>query len=274
MAHRRPREVPNTFCAAPRSRRHAFRYRRAVRFRRQRTTRRRVSRQAARQCDRRQQVRIVRPATANASSMAGRNPSAPSANSRCAISGPIASTCTICIAGTNACPIEDSVGAMAELLRAGKIRAIGLSEVGCGDAAQGTRRAPHCGAAVRVFVVDAESRNRGARRMPAAGDHAGGILRRSGRGFLTGALQSPAELARRRHPAHDAAIPEPHFEENSRLLAPLDAIAAPWLYTGPAGARLGVVARGSRNRYPGHHESDAPGGKLWCGRDSSRCCHA
>ena len=53
-------------------------------------------------------------------------------------------------------PIEDSVGALADLVRAGKIRSIGLSEVSAATPAQGPRGASHCGGADRVFAVDAQ----------------------------------------------------------------------------------------------------------------------
>jgi aryl-alcohol dehydrogenase-like predicted oxidoreductase len=64
-------------------------------------------------------------------------------------------------------PIEDTVGAMADLVRAGKVRALGISE-----AAPATIRRS-CGAsdergADRIFVVDPPCRGLGAGRLPRA----------------------------------------------------------------------------------------------------------
>ena len=122
-------------------------------------------------------------------------------------------------------PIEDSVGAMADLLRAGKIRAIGLSEVG----AQTLRRAHavHPIAAMQSeyslwtrnpeIAVLEECRRLGVTLV---------AFSPLGRGFLTGALRDPAQL-------HEGDIRHtmprfqpPNFDENTRLLAPLGAIAA------------------------------------------------
>ena len=122
-------------------------------------------------------------------------------------------------------PIEESVGAMADLVRAGKIRAIGVSETGAA-----TLRRAH--AVHPIAAVQSEyslwTRNpeiavlEECRRIGAA------LVAFSplGRAILTGALRSPAAFAegdlRRGMPRFQS----PNFEENLRLLAPLDAIAA------------------------------------------------
>jgi aryl-alcohol dehydrogenase-like predicted oxidoreductase len=140
-------------------------------------------------------------------------------------------------------PIEDSVGAMADLLRAGKIRAIGLSEVG----AETLRRAHavHPISALQseyslwtrnpdVAVLD-ECRRLGITLV---------AFSPLGRGFLTGALQSPAELhegdIRRTMPRFQP----PNFDENSRLLAPMDAMAAQIGCTRAQLALAWVLSRG------------------------------
>ena len=64
-------------------------------------------------------------------------------------------------------PIEESVGAMADLLRAGKIRAIGLSEVGAATLRRAHAVHPDRRAAIRILAVDAQSRDCGARGVPA-----------------------------------------------------------------------------------------------------------
>jgi hypothetical protein len=122
-------------------------------------------------------------------------------------------------------PIEDSMGALVELKTAGKIRAIGLSEVGAA-----TLRRAH--AVHRVAALQSEyslwTRNpqiavqEECRRLGIS------LVAFSplGRGFLAGTMRSPAEL-------HDSDIrrtmprfqPE-HFQHNARLLAPLAAISS------------------------------------------------
>ncbi len=122
-------------------------------------------------------------------------------------------------------PIEDSVGAMAELVIAGKVRAIGLSEISAA-----TLRRAH--AVHPIAAVQTEyslwTRNpeigvlEECRRIGAA------LVAFSplGRGFLTGALLDPTELAegdiRRGMPRFQS----PHFETNRSLLGPLEHIAA------------------------------------------------
>ena len=54
-------------------------------------------------------------------------------------------------------PIEETVGAMAELVKAGKVRFLGLSEASP-DTLRAPQSAPHHGTAKRVFLVDARSR--------------------------------------------------------------------------------------------------------------------
>ena len=65
-------------------------------------------------------------------------------------------------------PIEDTVGAMAELVRAGKVRYLGLSEASAETLARACDGASDRGAAERVFALDARSRGRRARRLPRA----------------------------------------------------------------------------------------------------------
>jgi len=122
-------------------------------------------------------------------------------------------------------PIEDSMGALADLKRAGKIRAIGLSEVG----AQTLRRAH---AAHPVIALQSEyslwTRNpeiavlEECRRLGVA------LVAFSplGRGFLTGAMQSAGALVegdiRRTMPRFQS----PNFEANLEFLGALRAIAS------------------------------------------------
>ena len=124
-----------------------------------------------------------------------------------------------------AVPIEDSVGAMADLVRAGKVRAIGLSEVSAAHAAQGPRRAPDRRAADRVFAVDAQPRDRGAAGLPR---HRRGLRR-----LQPGGARLPHQRAARRggagcerHPPQHAALRAAAYAPNLRLLDGYNAIAA------------------------------------------------
>jgi len=91
-------------------------------------------------------------------------------------------------------PIEETVGAMAELVAAGKVRHLGLSEV----------TADELRAAVAVHPIAAVqsewsiwSRDVERRVVPAAAELGVGFVPYSplGRGFLAGAVRSPADLA-------------------------------------------------------------------------------
>jgi hypothetical protein len=121
-------------------------------------------------------------------------------------------------------PIEDSVGALAELVAAGHIRAIGLSEVSAATLRRA--HAVHPIAAVQseyslwtrnpeVAVLD-ECRRLGIALV---------AFSPMGRGFLAGGVTDPAALS-----ANDLrrAMPrftEPHYSTNARLLAPYRMLA-------------------------------------------------
>src|ERR1700679_241975 len=66
-------------------------------------------------------------------------------------------------------PIEESVGAMAGLVQAGKVRAIGLSEASAATLRRGHAVHPPRLGADRVLAVDPRRRGRRARRLPRAG---------------------------------------------------------------------------------------------------------
>lgn len=121
-------------------------------------------------------------------------------------------------------PIEDTVGAMARLVEAGKVRHIGICEAG----PQTIRRAhaTHPLAAIQMeyslWTRDAE-----AEILPLLRDLGIGLVPYSplGRGFLTGAFKSRGDLiaSDRRH-AHPR-FQEGNFERNLELLAPVQALA-------------------------------------------------
>jgi aryl-alcohol dehydrogenase-like predicted oxidoreductase len=121
-------------------------------------------------------------------------------------------------------PIEDTVGAMAELVQQGKVRYLGLSEA----SAASIRRAVavHPIAALQsewsLWTRDLEGEIVGVAR-----EHGIGIVPFSplGRGFLTGAITSPEDFGpddwRRGHPRFTGEA----FEANLRLVAAVRAMA-------------------------------------------------
>lgn len=121
-------------------------------------------------------------------------------------------------------PIEDSVGALAELVKAGKVRAIGLSEVSAA-----TLRKAH--AVHPITAVQSEyslwSRNPQIAVLDACQELDVALVAFSplGRGFLTGALPDPATFhekdIRRGMPRFQA----PHYAKNLELIAPLRELA-------------------------------------------------
>jgi aryl-alcohol dehydrogenase-like predicted oxidoreductase len=127
-------------------------------------------------------------------------------------------------------PIEDTVGAMAELVQAGKVRYLGLSEA----SAASIRRAAavHPVAALQsewsLWTRDLEVPGDDGRSvLDVAREHGIGIVPFSplGRGFLTGAITSPADFAeddwRRTHPRFTGEA----FTANLRLVDAVRALA-------------------------------------------------
>jgi hypothetical protein len=121
-------------------------------------------------------------------------------------------------------PIEDSVGALAELLTAGRIRAIGLSEVSAATLRRA--HAVHPIAAVQseyslwtrnpeVGVLD-ECRRLGVAFV---------AFSPLGRGFLGGEFSDPAAMVPKDIRRDMPRFAEPHFSVNSRLLIPYRQLA-------------------------------------------------
>ena len=122
-------------------------------------------------------------------------------------------------------PIEDTVGAMAELVKAGKVRYLGLSE-----AAPATMRRAHATHPITalqteysLFARDVEDEI-----LPAVRELGVGFVAYSplGRGLLTGAITDPASLPdgdyRSRHPRFQGD----DFKHNLELVDVLEKIAA------------------------------------------------
>jgi aryl-alcohol dehydrogenase-like predicted oxidoreductase len=124
-----------------------------------------------------------------------------------------------------AVPVEDSVGAMADLVRAGKIRHVGLSEVGAATLRRA--HAVHPIAALQseyslwtrnpeIAVLD-ECRRIGATLV---------AFSPLGRGFLAGRLKRREDLVEGDIRSGMPRFQSPNFEENLRILPPLSDMAA------------------------------------------------
>jgi aryl-alcohol dehydrogenase-like predicted oxidoreductase len=140
-------------------------------------------------------------------------------------------------------PIEDTVGAMADLVRAGKVRFLGLSEAGAGT----IRRA----AAVHpIAALQTEyslwSRDAEAEVLPACRALGVGFVAYSplGRGFLTGEFRTAEDLptndARRNHPRFQGE----NFQKNLDLARKVRELAAAKGCTPSQLALAWVLAKG------------------------------
>jgi aryl-alcohol dehydrogenase-like predicted oxidoreductase len=122
-------------------------------------------------------------------------------------------------------PIEETVGAMAELIEQGKIRFIGLSEAG----AETVRRAH---AVHPVSAVQSEyslwSRDIEDEVVPALRELGIGLVPYAplGRGFLSGAIKSIDDLARGDYRRYSPRFQGENFEKNLELVARVEELAA------------------------------------------------
>ena len=92
-------------------------------------------------------------------------------------------------------PIEETVGAMAELVRAGKVRSLGLSEAGVGTLRRAAAVHPIAALQTEYSLWSRDVERNGT--LVACRELGIGFVPYSplGRGFLTGAIQKPSDLA-------------------------------------------------------------------------------
>lgn len=121
-------------------------------------------------------------------------------------------------------PIEDTVGAMAELVQAGKVRFLGLSEAAAGT----IRRAAKVH---KITAVQTElslwSRDAEAEVLPAVRDLGIGYVAYSplGRGFLTGQFKSPSDFPEGDFRANHPRFQGENFEKNLDLVKEVEKMA-------------------------------------------------
>ena len=140
-------------------------------------------------------------------------------------------------------PIEETVGAMAELVTAGKVRFLGLSE-----AAPATVRRAHSTHKIAALQTEYSlwSRDSEAEVLPTVRELGMAYVAYSplGRGFLTGQFKSPADFPdddyRRFHPRFTGE----NFDKNIALVREIEAMAADKGCTAAQLAIAWVLARG------------------------------
>lgn len=122
-------------------------------------------------------------------------------------------------------PIEETVGAMAELVAAGKVRYLGLSE-----AAPATIRRAHAVAPITALQTEYSiwSREPEAEILPTLRELGIGFISYSplGRGFLTGTFRSAADFAADDFRRNMPRMSGDNLEANLAVLAEVDKLAA------------------------------------------------
>jgi aryl-alcohol dehydrogenase-like predicted oxidoreductase len=121
-------------------------------------------------------------------------------------------------------PIEETVGAMAGLVRAGKVRSLGLSE-----AAPATIRRAHATHPITALQTEYSLWTRDVEEeiLPAVRALGIGFVAYSplGRGFLTGRFRSPADLPEGDFRKNSPRFEPANFAKNRELAARVEAIA-------------------------------------------------
>lgn len=145
-------------------------------------------------------------------------------------------------------PIEESVGAMGELVREGKVRYIGLSEVGVE-----TIRRAHSVHPISAVQSEYSLWERGIEEsiLPAMDELGIGLVPFSplGRGFLTGAITSSAEFVEKDFRRSLPRFDDEHLAANQRIVERVKAVARTHQAT-PAQVALAWVLAQGKNFVP------------------------
>ena len=150
-------------------------------------------------------------------------------------------------------PIEETVGAMAELVEAGKVRHLGLSE-----ASPETIRRAHAVHPITALQTEYSLWTRDPEDnevLETVRELGIGFVAYSplGRGFLTGAFSSPDDFADDDFRKHHPRFQGENFRRNLDLVERVQELAAEkGVHARAARARLGAVARRRRRPDPGH----------------------
>lgn len=140
-------------------------------------------------------------------------------------------------------PIEDTVGAMAELVREGKVRHLGLSEAGAETLERAARVHPIAAVQTEysLWSRDPEDGVLAACRRLGIGFVAYSPL---GRGFLTGQIKRYEDLAEDDYRRHSPRFQGENFQKNLDLVARIEAIATSKGCTASQLALAWVMAQG------------------------------
>ncbi|HRK95376.1 MAG TPA: aldo/keto reductase [Rhodospirillales bacterium] len=121
-------------------------------------------------------------------------------------------------------PIEETVGTMAELVQEGKVRFLGLSEAGAG-----TIRRAHAVHPITALQTEYSlwSREVEDQILPTCRELGVGFVPYSplGRGFLTGQIKRPEDLAEDDYRRHSPRFQGSNFQRNLDLVARIEALA-------------------------------------------------
>lgn len=140
-------------------------------------------------------------------------------------------------------PIEETAGAMAELVEAGKVRYLGLSEASAETIRLANEVHP-------ISAVQSEfslfERGLNDSILPAMRDLGIGLVPYSplGRGFLTGRFRSKADFGSADFRAHDPRMSEENFETNLAIVEAIEALAKKHDVTSAQMAIAWVLAQG------------------------------
>jgi aryl-alcohol dehydrogenase-like predicted oxidoreductase len=140
-------------------------------------------------------------------------------------------------------PIEETIGAMAELVQEGKVRYLGMSEAG----PETLRRA---NAVHQITALQTEyslwSRDPGDEILPTCRELGIGFVAYSplGRGFLTGAIQSVDDLAQDDYRRSSPRFQGENFDRNLELVGTIEELAANKAVTSAQLALAWVLAQG------------------------------
>ena len=140
-------------------------------------------------------------------------------------------------------PIEETVGAMSELVTAGKVRHLGLSE-----AAPATIRRANDTHPIAALQTEYSlwTRDVEAEILPVVRELGIGFVAYSplGRGFLTGAFASPADIPEGDYRRHNPRFQGENFAKNLALVAVVNEIAAAKNATASQVALAWLLSRG------------------------------
>ncbi len=140
-------------------------------------------------------------------------------------------------------PIEETVGAMAELVREGKVRYLGLSEAG-----EATIRRAHAVHPITALQSEYSLWERGVEEaiLPLCRELGIGFVPYSplGRGFLTGQIKSRADLPEGDYRLNDPRYDEENFEKNLEIVGTVGRIAQRHGVSGAQVALAWLLAQG------------------------------